>query len=282
MGDAEFAAFKLAFKTAMDHSEWSTIVVTIGVFVEFIALFVFSKDMPPTEKKVMVIATALIVGGCGGEYIYGSRATDAAVQLQDASDAKAKAADELIATAQKAAATAEADAARANERALSLEAQTATAQRDAEQARLEQKRIEVAVAWRSLLPDLQTKLATRLAALSGGTIEISWPGYDNEALALATQFVSTFQQANRLADKELWKVSAVPRLFAEKIFFGVRVNGTDPKKVEMVQQAFTVIGLSTEGGKPIPNWSILGPGIQIGGPAPSDVQVWIGPKTRPD
>jgi hypothetical protein len=80
------AALKEAFTLASGYSELSTIVVTIGVAIEFVALFAFSKEMPRSEKIVMGVATALIVLGCGGEYIFGSRATSAALQLQNSSD----------------------------------------------------------------------------------------------------------------------------------------------------------------------------------------------------
>jgi hypothetical protein len=39
-------ALKTAFATASGWSEWCTIAVTVGVFVELVALFVFSKDLP--------------------------------------------------------------------------------------------------------------------------------------------------------------------------------------------------------------------------------------------
>ena len=75
-----------AFTTASKYAEWSTVVVAVGVFIELGALFVFSKSMPPTEKAVLVFATALITAGCVGEYIFGSRANHAASELQQASD----------------------------------------------------------------------------------------------------------------------------------------------------------------------------------------------------
>jgi hypothetical protein len=86
MGDTELAALKDAFAAASNGSEWSTIFVAFGVFIEFVALFVFSKEMPRVEKGVMVVATLLITLGCVGEFIYSSRATSAAQRLQNASD----------------------------------------------------------------------------------------------------------------------------------------------------------------------------------------------------
>jgi len=87
MDGADVSSIKAAFEAASRFSEWSTIAVTAGVFIELVALFIFSKDMPPLEKKVMVFATLLIVFGCGGEFIFSSRAGEAAAQLQSAQDA---------------------------------------------------------------------------------------------------------------------------------------------------------------------------------------------------
>lgn len=86
MGNPEVDSLKAAFSVASRWSEWCTMAVALGVFVELVALFVFSKHMPRSEKIVMVFATALIVLGCVGEYVFGSRATDVATQLQNASD----------------------------------------------------------------------------------------------------------------------------------------------------------------------------------------------------
>ena|ERR1700730_5400714 len=77
MGEIDVPSLRAAFDTASRYSEWSIIAVTTGVFIEFLALFIFSKEMPPLEKGVMIFATFLIVAGCGGEFIFGSRASDA-------------------------------------------------------------------------------------------------------------------------------------------------------------------------------------------------------------
>ena len=75
-----------AFDAASRYAEWSTIAVTIGVFIELAALFIFSKAMPSTEKQVLIFATFLIVVGCGGEYVFGGRAARAESRLREYSD----------------------------------------------------------------------------------------------------------------------------------------------------------------------------------------------------
>lgn len=116
MDPETIAALKLAFTAASYWSEWCVIAVTVGVFIEFLALFIFSKEMPVPEKIVMGIATAVIVAGCAGEYIFGDRATVAASKLQDASDV------EIV--------TAKREAAKASERAADTELKAANLQKE--------------------------------------------------------------------------------------------------------------------------------------------------------
>jgi hypothetical protein len=90
MGEIDVPSLRAAFDTASRYSEWATIAVTIGVFIEFLALFIFGKEMPSLEKKVMIFATLLIVAGCGGEFIFGSRASDLQIAAlnKEASEAR--------------------------------------------------------------------------------------------------------------------------------------------------------------------------------------------------
>jgi hypothetical protein len=157
MTPADIALLKSAFSDASGWSEWCTIAVTAGVFVEFLALFVFSKEMPKSEKIVMGIATLIIVVGCGGEYVFGDRASIAAAQLQDASDQQlaalglaAKVADGKIADAQR-------DAATANERTKSLEVEAGRLRLELQAAQAETKRVAGGVA-RHVTPEERQSL----------------------------------------------------------------------------------------------------------------------------
>ena len=82
-------ALKAVFETANWYSELSVILVVFGVFIEFLALLVWAKEMSRSEKIVMVLATFVVAAGCGGEWLFGGRAMSAARQLTDIADNKA-------------------------------------------------------------------------------------------------------------------------------------------------------------------------------------------------
>jgi hypothetical protein len=138
METIDVSAVKLAFESASTWSEWSTIAVAVGVFVELVALFVFSKEMPHLEKKVLVMATALIVIGCAGEFVFGSRASNAASQLQQASDQK-------IAILTKDTARLSADAEAERKAAAKTEERVALAEKSAADARERAAKSELAL-----------------------------------------------------------------------------------------------------------------------------------------
>jgi hypothetical protein len=111
MDDAAVSATQAAFDSANFWSGWATIIVAVGVLIEFIVLFIFSKAMDWREKACLAIASGLIVVGVVGEWWYGGKAVTASEALQ--ADASEKAAN------------ATRDAGIANERAAALEKQAA-------------------------------------------------------------------------------------------------------------------------------------------------------------
>lgn len=179
-----------------------------------------------------------------------------------------------VATANQKIAAANEEIARSSERAAALE-------KDAAQARLEQRRIEAAVAWRVVAPDNRNSLVNSLANGSGGSVEISYPSNDSEALFLASQFNRIFSEANAKAGKELWSLSVQPRLFARVIFWDLSISGQADPVVRSVREAFSAAGLPYQKYS-IPNQLVDGPGMAIGGVPPSDVMVWIGSKRPPN
>lgn len=88
MGNPEIESLKAAFSLATSRNELSTIVVVIGVIVEFGALLFFSKHMSRGEKITLFIGSVLVIFGVAGEYVFGSRASTMASQLQQLSDQK--------------------------------------------------------------------------------------------------------------------------------------------------------------------------------------------------
>jgi hypothetical protein len=153
----------MAFDAASRYSEWSTIAVTVGVSIEFVALFIFSRDMPSKEKAVMIFATLLIVAGCGGEFIFGSRANDAAVQLQQASDEQIAGLKTETVRLSTAADQARAEIAESNARAKEAE-------KRANEAELELAKLEAS---RVLTPDQSATIIKQLKVLLPANCRIS-------------------------------------------------------------------------------------------------------------
>jgi hypothetical protein len=104
------ATLKASLESATSEAGWATLVVTAGVVIEFVALFAFSKEMPPVEKRVLAFATFLIAAGCGAEYWYGGAAATAAEGLQQVAQTEAAHANKEAGIAYKAAADSNAHA----------------------------------------------------------------------------------------------------------------------------------------------------------------------------
>lgn len=101
MEGSPVAVLKKAFEVANSRAELATLAVVIGLIVEFAVLLIFAKEISRTEKWLLIFANILVAGGVGGEYVFGSRATIAAVQLQQISDEKVAALTTATAQLQK-------------------------------------------------------------------------------------------------------------------------------------------------------------------------------------
>src|SRR5882724_9153366 len=87
----------------------STIAVAIGILGEYVAHFIFEKEARENRLEMMIsiLFGVLVLGGVVGEYMFGSRLSQAAEKLQQLADTE-------VAQANK-------DAAQANERAANAE-----------------------------------------------------------------------------------------------------------------------------------------------------------------
>lgn len=164
MGEIDVAAARDVFETASSWSEWSTIAVAIGVFIELVALFAFSKEMPPLEKWIMVAATVIIVAGCAGEFIFGSKASTAASQLQQASDRKIAGLTKETAGLSADAESSRQAAAKTEERVAAAERATANARERAANAELA---LEKAKAPRTLRLERQQVITAAVRSFAG-------------------------------------------------------------------------------------------------------------------
>jgi outer membrane murein-binding lipoprotein Lpp len=192
--DIDVSAVKAAFETASSYSEIATIAVTIGVFIEFVALFIFGKEMPPAEKGAMIFATFLIVAGCAGEFIFGSRANTAASQLQQVSDEKIAS---LGNDSKRLAGDAEAakrDTAKAVADASAAKERTAQLEIELENEQLKTMAIEERQKPRSLDAH-RADLLTCLGASEKGAVYIRVGFVDTEAQLYAKQLEDLFREA---------------------------------------------------------------------------------------
>src|ERR1700730_3144 len=101
--DAE--TLKSVFATDRNWAEWATVAVFVGLLGDIVVIFLFSKDKPRSETWLAFICTLIIAVGVYGEYSFGSKAAQAADQLQhlferdialvkrDAAEANARAAE---------------------------------------------------------------------------------------------------------------------------------------------------------------------------------------------
>lgn len=90
--------------TANFWIEVCTALVAAGVVLELFDLLIFSKDMSGWQRRLLFVASFMVVIGCGGEFVFEKQAMDAETKLQRQSDdtvAKlqaAEASDSKIAT----------------------------------------------------------------------------------------------------------------------------------------------------------------------------------------
>jgi hypothetical protein len=192
MDTGDLSSLRATFEAASEYSEYCTIAVTIGVFIEFVALFVFSKEMPRSEKLVMAGATALIVLGCGGEYVFGSRAGIAAAQLQQASDEKISGLTKetmrlssVAESARAAIAKSEAETASANEMAAKANERTAELKIALEKEIAARQPRQINPQQRVQLVDALSKIAVK------GEITVSSKLFDEEAERFGKQILET-------------------------------------------------------------------------------------------
>jgi len=86
VGTPEVEALKAALLSNNRLAELCTIGVFLGLVVEYtILLWLKRKELSRTEIVLTIVAGIAIAGGVYGEYLFGSRASDAALKLQSIS-----------------------------------------------------------------------------------------------------------------------------------------------------------------------------------------------------
>lgn len=186
MDDSAVAALRETFTSANSAAEWATLAVVIGLIVEFAVLLVFAKEISRTEKWLLVFANILVAGGVGGEYVFGGRATNAAVQLQQVSDEKVAGLTKDTARLSSEAATARASIAAAN-------VQAAEASRKAAEAELA---LEKVIALRRLSPDQQAAVIAALSKVPNIRFDMAVVPGDPEALFLLMRLSAILEESS--------------------------------------------------------------------------------------
>jgi len=226
MDDVALEATRAAFDVSNALAGWATIIVALGVFIEFIVLFIFAKEMDRREKVAVAFATALIVIGVIGEWWFGGQAamasealqrdaaTKAANAIRDAAQASERAGkfEAAAAAAGNAAAMAQKDAAGANERAANLEREAAAANERAAE-------IMKATAWRQFSQRQKEQLILAFSQHTGKVV-IAWIANDAESFALATQFQAIL---DALPNKDQWDVTFSVKTYPTAVVWDIAI-----------------------------------------------------------
>jgi len=143
---------KTALEQLLSSYNWwmgiSTVAVAIGILGEYVAHFVFEKEARRNKREmtVSILCGVLVLGGVVGEWIFGSKLSQASEQLQRIADTEvaesnkdaaaalkdAEATRKQSADTNKRAAEAEQHAAQENERAAKALQSAETARKNAE------------------------------------------------------------------------------------------------------------------------------------------------------
>jgi hypothetical protein len=87
LGIPELDRLKAALAYNNRYAGWCTVAVFVGLVVEYtILLWLKRKELSLWETVLTIVAGIAIAGGVFGEYHFGSRAADAAIELQTISE----------------------------------------------------------------------------------------------------------------------------------------------------------------------------------------------------
>jgi hypothetical protein len=213
----------------------------------------------------MAVATGIIVIGCGGEYIFGDRATVAAAKLQNASDLKissltlaAKTAEGKIAEAQQSAATAIEAAGKlgatldnlnnfVNRKTTETNAAIDSLATATQAARAGLVSLQERQTQRSLKPNERTALLQVLSEFRGQKASVSCLNSDNETCIFGKDFVSLLVESG-------WDLGEKPQV-RSAIFSGGDV-GTEGIQVS--------IALSARENPPAAMWPLINELLGLG------------------
>jgi hypothetical protein len=122
-----------------------------------------------------------------------------------------------------------------------LENDTAIAKQQAAEATERSSRIEQAGKWRELSPAQKLALLN-IFKLGTGSIDLSYPANDSEALFFALQIGDVLKEAN--LPEEKWAINFRPRQFSKTLFFGLNISGEESRPLVFLRAAFSDAGIA--------------------------------------
>jgi len=182
VGPPELEVLKAVLANNARWAGWCTIAVFLGLLVEYtILLWLKRKDLTRTDITLTIVAGVAISLGVGGEYLFGSRASDAAMSLEGISERR-------VADLNREAGDARQKAGEANERAA--------------KADLARSQLEARLAWRRVSKEQMLEVATALKPFKGRKVRMGiWDG-NKEAEQFRDDLVLTFKQSG-ISDEDL-------------------------------------------------------------------------------
>jgi hypothetical protein len=213
---------KSSLEALLSRYNWlmgiSTISVAVGILGEYVAHFLFEKgERRKLEIGVSVAFGVLVLGGVSGEYIFGSKLSNASEELQrmadnevarlnkEAGQAREAASGAMeriasgetqVAQAQEATAKASAQAAAANERARKLEVEAAEQRERAAKAEHDLLEIQERMAPRRITAAQEVRLLNDLKPLAGKHVAVFVLAGQPENEAFGYALSSALQKAS--------------------------------------------------------------------------------------
>ena len=228
------------------YAGWCTVAVFFGLIIEYtILLWPKWQELKRWEKVFTVLAGIAIAGGVYGEYFFGSRAADAALEIETISENHI------------------------------ADLKTETSGNELRTAELEHDNLELKtlIQVRDLTVGQQKSIGDALKQFSGKFVLVRTYAYDQEAMRLSELITAALKSANIE-----FQFSPTPAPGWLNLPIGVMVAGTNKPFVSKLKTAF-----SSEGKLALtdPNWKPqLAGGIFSGAIMPKmpDAEIFVGVK----
>jgi hypothetical protein len=186
LGTPDLDTLKSTLVSNNAHAGWCTVAVFLGLLVEYtILLWPKWKELKRWEKVFTILAGIAIAGGVYGEYFFGSRAADAALQIENISESRV---------------------AELKVEAAVLNAKAAGLTKEAQDEQLARVKIEARVAWRRLDPT--SAIASHLSQFAGEPALVSYNNNDIEGATFARNIAATLHTAKWNVFEELAFIEA--------------------------------------------------------------------------